>query len=145
MPTATSAADPLTSLVRLLQSSLAMYVADSGIWSYPGAEEIRLALADLVGDERSIVDRAGAILADRDVAVPVRDYPLSFTALHDVDLRFLLPRIVGDLRGQITGIDAIIDACGDDETARELAREARATIHGHIDVLGPLDRRPARS
>jgi signal recognition particle subunit SRP54 len=35
-----------------------MYLADSGIWSYPGRESIKLALADLVGDHRSLVERA---------------------------------------------------------------------------------------
>ena len=32
--------DPLCRLLDVLQPSLAMYLADSGIWSYPGKESI---------------------------------------------------------------------------------------------------------
>ena len=145
MPTITPAADPLSRLLRLLQSSLSMYIADSGIWSYPGAEEIKLSLVDLVGDQRNIVERAGAILEERDVAASGHGYPLSFSALHDIDLGFLLPRIVADLRRQVGDIDALIEAAGDDPAALELAREARGTTLGHIDVLAPLANRPGHS
>ena len=44
----------LVRLLEILQPSLAMYLSDSGIWTYPGDEEIKLALADLVGDHRSL-------------------------------------------------------------------------------------------
>ena len=70
---------PLPRLVSLLGSSLALYVADAGIWTYPGAEEIKLALADLADDHRSLIDRAGAVLEDRGADVPRRPYPIQFT------------------------------------------------------------------
>jgi hypothetical protein len=56
--------DPLVQLLDVLQPSLAMYLADSGIWTYPGDEEIKLALADLVGDHRSLVERSAVMLED---------------------------------------------------------------------------------
>jgi hypothetical protein len=132
----------LSDLVGLLGSSLAMYVADAGIWSYPGEEVIKLALADLVGDQRSIHDRAAAVLDARNLPVPGREYPIRFTATHDVDLRSLLPRIIEELRRQAAALDAIIESTGGDPAADpetlELAREARGTTLGHLDVLTPL-------
>ena len=122
--------DPLRRLVAALESSLAMYVADSGIWSYPGPEEIKLALADLVGDHSSLLERAGTVLADREVAAPRTAYPLSFTAGHDLDLRYLLPRI-------IAGLDAQARVC-DQVAAGELARETVATNRRHADQLRQL-------
>lgn len=130
--------DPLSRLVSLLGSSLAMYVSDAGIWSYPGDEEIKLALADLVGDQRNIVERAGCILEDRNVDVPRHAYPIRFTATHDLDLRSLLPRISAELRGQVAAIDGIIAAGGPDAAALELAREARVSTLSHADVLDQL-------
>ena len=130
--------DPLSRLVSLIGSSLAMYVSDTGIWSYPGDEEIKLALADLVGDQKSIVERACCILEDRDVDVPRHAYPIRFTATHDLDLRALLPRISGELRRQVADLDGVIAADGADATAIELAREARVSTLSHADVLDQL-------
>jgi len=127
--------DPLCRLLDVLQPSLAMYLADSGIWSYPGKESIKLALADLVGDHRSLVERAAVAIEDRGIAVPSVAYPIGFTGCHDVDMRSLLPRVVAGLRGQVSAIDAIIASTADDGLAAELAREAKATTLSHIDVL----------
>ena len=127
--------DPLCSLLDVLQPSLAMYLADSGIWSYPGRESIKLALADLVGDHRSLVERAAVAIEDRGMAVPTVAYPIGFTGCHDIDMRSLLPRVVAGLRGQVSAIDTIIASTTDDGVAAELAREAKATTLSHIDVL----------
>jgi hypothetical protein len=127
--------DPLCRLLDVLQPSLVMYLADSGIWSYPGKEAIKLALADLVGDHRSLVERAAVAIEDRGIAVPTVAYPIGFTGCHDVDMRSLLPRVVAGLRGQVSAIDAIMASTADDGLAAELAREAKATTLSHIDVL----------
>jgi len=127
--------DPLCRLLDVLQPSLAMYLADSGIWSYPGKESIKLALADLVGDHRSLVERAAVAIEDRGIAVPSVAYPIGFTGCHDVDMRSLLPRVVAGLRGQVSAIDAILASTADDGLAAELAGEAKATTLSHIDVL----------
>ncbi|MFM7290404.1 MAG: hypothetical protein ACKOWG_19860 [Planctomycetia bacterium] len=127
--------DPLSRLLDVLQPSLAMYLGDSGIWSYPGREAIKLALADLVGDHRSLVGRAAAELEDRGIAPSPSAYPITFTGCHDVDIRSLLPRVMAGLRGQVAALDALVDASGDDSVANELAREAKASSLGHIDAL----------
>jgi hypothetical protein len=130
--------DPLRRLVAALESSLAMYVADSGIWSYPGPEEIKLALADLVGDHKSLLERAGTVLAEREVAAPRTAYPLSFTSGHDLDLRYLLPRIIAGLDTQVRISDEVAAAAGDDATAAQLARETVETNRRHADQLRQL-------
>lgn len=135
--------DPLCRLLDVLQPSLAMYLADSGIWSYPGKESIKLALADLVGDHRSLVERAAVATEDRGIAVPSPAYPISFTGCHDVDMRSLLPRVVAGLRGQAAAIDVIIASTSTDGVAAELAREAKATTLSHINVLEQVATSPS--
>ena len=135
--------DPLCRLLDVLQPSLAMYLADSGIWSYPGKESIKLALADLVGDHRSLVERAAVATEDRGIAVPSPAYPISFTGCHDVDMRSLLPRVVAGLRGQAAAIDVIIASTAADGVAAELAREAKATTLSHINVLEQVATSPS--
>ena len=129
---------PLRRLVAALESSLAMYVSDSGIWSYPGPEEMKLALADLVGDHKSLLDRAGTVLAERDVAAPRTAYPLAFTAWHDLDLKYLVPRIIEGLKAQVPALESVAAAAGDDATAAELAREGVDINRRHVDRLEQL-------
>lgn len=132
---------PLVQLLSALDSSLAMYVADAGIWSYPGDEEIKLAIADAVGDQRSVMERAGTILEESGVATPRHAYPIQFTATHDLDLKSLLPRIIAGARGQVDALDAII-AAGGEPGFIDLVREARDTTHRHADILAQLGSRP---
>jgi hypothetical protein len=127
-------AEPLVHLVEILQPSLVMFLADCGLGTYPGPEEVRLALADLVADQRNIIDRAVAILEEREVPVPKSAYPLSFTGLHDVDVRYVLPRVVADLRRQSAQLERIAEV-RDDATAAGLASEARRSMTQQIDVL----------
>ena len=128
-------ADALSQVVAILETSPVMYVADSGIWSYPGDEDLKLALADIVGDQRNVAERAAALLAEREVAPPQTGYPLSYTAWHDLDLVYLLPRIIEGMRRQVAAIDTLVATRPDDAAATELAAEAKATTLGHIDVL----------
>ncbi|MGI9178559.1 MAG: hypothetical protein ACR2IT_11975 [Pirellulales bacterium] len=133
---------PPNSICRLvagIQPSLLMYLADSGIWSYPGDESIKLAFADAVDDLKGIVDRAGVILREREVAVPVRTaYPLLFTGLHDVDLRFLLPRVIGDFKRQLGDLDGLAGSAGSDAAAADLMAAAKQSTRQHLDVLEQL-------
>ena len=62
-------------------------------------------------------------------------YPIGFTGCHDVDMKSLLPRVVAGLRGQVAAIDTILESTAGDVVADELAREAKATSLGHIDVM----------
>jgi len=137
MPTDT----PLANLIFELGSSLAMYVSDAGIWSYPGTEEIKLALAALADDHRSLIDRAGAALEDRGLEVPRHPYPIQFTATHDLDLRALLPRVITGLKAQVAALEkAAIPA--DDPEAADLVGEAITSTRTHLDALQQLLARP---
>lgn len=128
-------ADALAHLVAILETSPAMYIADSGIWSYPGDEDLKLALADIVGDQRNVADRAAMVLAEREVAAPRTGYPLSYTAWHDLDLLFLLPRIIEGMRRQVMALDKLAASSAGDATAVDLASEAKTATLRHIDVL----------
>lgn len=133
------ASHPLCRLVAAIQPSMLMYLADSGIWSYPGDESIKLALADAVDDLRNVVSRAGTVLQEREVVMPQRTaYPLSFTGLHDLDLRALLPRVIDGLKRQFAELDALTGPAGADAAAADLVADARQSTRQHIDALEQL-------
>jgi hypothetical protein len=130
---------PLSRLVASIQPSLLMYLGDSGIWSYPGAESVKLALADAVDDLKNVVERATTILDEREAAVPQRAaYPLSFTALHDIDLSNLLPRVIESLRRQFADLDALTGPTDTDAAAADLVADAKQSTRQHLDVLEQL-------
>ena len=62
--------DHLSQLVMTLESSLPMYLVDSGVQTYPGGDDIRDAVSRLVDEQRAIVARSAAILEEREVAPP---------------------------------------------------------------------------
>ena len=124
----------LVRLLDILQPSLAMYLGDSGIWSYPGPEDLRLALAALVSDHRQVADRAALILEEREVPVPKTVYPISFSGWHDVDLQHILPRLVAGLKRQETDLEQIA-ATPNDATAAGLAAEAAKITRQHVAAL----------
>jgi len=130
----------LSRLIDLLGSSLPAYIADSGIWSYPGAEQIKLALADCVGDQRSIAERAGMLLVERNATPPRPIYPIAFTALHDLDLHSLLPRILGALRREVVEIEHLMDESRQDPTAHDLLADARQSTLLHSDIFEDMAR-----
>lgn len=132
-----SASDPLSQLATVLAGSPAMYLGDSGIASYPGAPAVKQALGTLVADHRRIADRVTEILEEREVTPPRSGYPMAFTAWHDLDLGYIVPRVVEQLRAQVRACDAIA-AGGGDAAAVELAREAAAVSGRHADALGEL-------
>jgi hypothetical protein len=126
--------DPLTRIFDVIQASPAMFLADCGLWSYPGAEEIRLALADLVADQRNLLDRVSAVLDEREQPRPRGAYPITFTSLHDVNLRHILPRVIHDLDRQRASFEEIA-ATPDDAAAAAFGADGLRSVRQHLDVL----------
>lgn len=127
--------DLLSRCMQSVGSSLALFIDDSGIWSRPGAEEIKLAIADLCTDLRSIFESAGVILDARDIPAPQVEYPIRFTALHDIDLGYLLPQLLEETRGQVAALASLGEPAGE---AGDVLREAHSTLRSHADVLEQL-------
>jgi heme exporter protein D len=126
--------DPLTRIFDVIQPSPAMFLADCGLWSYPGPEEIRLALADLVADQRNLLDRAGIVLAEREQPRPRGAYPITLTSLHDVNLRHILPRVISSLEQQRSALEGVA-ATSNDAAAADLGADAVRSVRQHLDVL----------
>ena len=132
-----SFSDPLVRLVETIESSPAMYLADSGITSYPGAAEFRSALAALVSEQKDVLTRAATIIEQREQPLPQAPFPIAFTAWHDVDLRYLVSRVIESLKRQAVDFAALA-AQGGDAAATELAGRAQEIARRHADALEQL-------
>lgn len=132
-----SFSDPLVRLVETIESSPAMYLADSGIASYPGAAEFRSAVASLVSEQKDVLTRAATIIEQREQPLPQAPFPIAFTAWHDVDLRYLVSRVIESLKRQAVDFAALA-AQGGDAAATELAGRAQEIARRHADALEQL-------
>ena len=132
------ATDPLVRLLGVIQPALSLYLADSGLGSYPGGADIRSALAELAADQRRLLERGGEVLVDREQVPPRPHYPLSYTAVHDLDLDALLARVLDGLRRQLPTLEAIGAEAGTDTAAADLARAAVETTRRHVASLEQL-------
>lgn len=134
----------LADLVETLGSSLHTYLGAAGVWSFPGDEAIKLAIVDLVDDQRSLADRASRLLEERGETPPRPVFPIRYTATHDVDLGSMLPRILDGLRRQIGHLQRLVDA-GGAAGDLELVMEAREGVLQHADVLEDIARRSVKT
>ncbi len=134
-PTSDLSSERLVQLMRAVGPSLALYIQDSSIWSRPGAEEIKLAIADLCSDLKSLFDRAGMVLDEQHIRTPQVKYPLRYTALHDIELEYLLPQLRQETQSQIALVGSWGDTAGD---AGDVLKEARTSLQSHLDVLEQL-------
>jgi hypothetical protein len=133
----------LTRLVRFIRQSPLMYLADSGVWTYRGSESLKLTLADVIDEQRGIIDRAEAILVAEQLELPLTAFPLAYTGWHDVDLGFLLTHVIDNLVMQQVEFESLLGEAdvaaahggGGTGRAAELVREARAAISLQIDTL----------
>ena len=139
----------LSRLVRLFRQSPLMYLSDSNVWTYRGDESLKLTLVDVVSDRQNFVDRAETILVAEQLELPQSFFPLAFTGWHDVDLGFLLPRLIADLEKRENALQDLRDQAdgivgqrgsGADKTA-ELVREAISAVEGHLDMLRQQEKR----
>ena len=139
----------LSRLVRLFRQSPLMYLSDSTVWTDRGDESLKLTLVDVVSDHQNFVDRAETILVAEQLELPQSFFPLAFTGWHDVDLGFLLPRLIADLEKRENALQDLRDQAdgivgqrgsGADKTA-ELVREALSAVEGHLDMLRQQEKR----
>jgi hypothetical protein len=137
MTSSLPSSDPLSRIVATLESSPAMYLADSGLASYPGPTEIRTAIEALVVEQKDVLARVASIIEDREQPLPQGAYPIAFTAWHDVDLCSLAPRVIESLKRQAAECASLAGA-GGDAAATELAGRAQEIARRHAEKLEGL-------
>jgi len=137
MTSTSPSSDPLARLVATLESSPAMYLADSGLASYPGAAEIRDAIEALVVEQKDVLSRAANLMVDREQPLPQGAFPIAFTAWHDVDLRHLAARVIESLKRQASDF-ATLAGAGGDAAASDLAGRGHEIAGRYAEKLEGL-------
>lgn len=136
----TSSLEILNRLVVLHNRSLPRYLSEARPWTQPRDEAAWETLLQIAADQKAVVDRLGQMILDRGGVVELGEYPLQFTAKHDLSLEFLLRELVADQRRDVAVIEQSVGQLESDAMARAVAQEALGEAKGHLESLEGLAR-----
>src|SRR5262245_41231800 len=132
--------DVLNRLLVVHYRALPMYLRDAPPWMQnpERANEARQILGAIAKDQQQVVDELGELLIDRNWPIQYGEYPLSFTAYHDLSLDFLLDRLIEHQRRDIARIEQCVAQLGHDPVGQALAERALGAAKAHLENLQKL-------
>jgi len=115
--------------------SMPRYVAGAGAHDSPGDAHLLDVLQDVITHQQHLASKiAGAILLRRG-RVPRATYPMEYTGLNNLELRYLFTCMLGEQRSLMDVIDELVNALRQDESAQQVAREVRRQETAHLRVF----------
>lgn len=127
----------------ILHRSLAVYLADAVPWVAFGETSAREALDRLIADNRQYVTRLSDLLLARRYAADWGEFPMEFTALHDVGLNYLVKQLIHYQRRDISQIERCAAELAGDAEGQALAQEILSTARRHLENFESLQKRPS--
>jgi len=138
--------NPIAALTRVKQAldrSLARYLADAVSWrAKPDDPAMRL-ITQIAADQDHYADALGHLLDERDAVITTGGYPMAFTSLHDLELDYLLRRLIEHQKQDIAAIESCVELAGSDLEARGLIEECLGAAKGHLESLEEAVHGPA--
>ena len=132
----------LNRLLIIHYRSLAMYLSYAPPWHAYGQDEAGKVLDRIVENQKRMVDRLGRMVLDNGGTVSYGEFPMLFTAWHDVSFDFLLKVLIERQQKEVAVIEKYADALRLTPLAHALAQEALGESKAHLDMLLDL-KRPA--
>jgi hypothetical protein len=130
----------LNRLLAIHHRSLAMYLSYAPPWWAYGQDEAARVLERIVGNQKRMVDRLGQMILDGGATVSYGEFPMLFTAYHDVSFDFLLNLLLERQKKEIAVISRYADQLRMAPLANALAMEALGESKAHLDMLEELKR-----
>jgi len=125
----------LGEILRVLWRSLPRYLEYARPWIAADDEPLRTALGRLVADQRLFARRVADAISHRGGQPAPGPFPLEFTDLSDVSLRYLAEQIRQRMPCDIEVITRAAASLDADPEARDLAQEVLGNLRGHFEVL----------
>jgi hypothetical protein len=130
----------LTRLLAIHYRSLPMYLSFAAPWQAYGHVEAGQVVDRIVANQKRMVDRLGQMILDNGGNVSYGEFPMRFTAYHDVSLDFLLKILVERQQREVTVIEKYAELLGASPVAQALAQEALGESKAHLDMLADLEK-----
>jgi hypothetical protein len=130
----------LNRLMVMHHRSLPTYLRDAPPWMGSDRRngEARAVLSSIARDHESLVDEIGELLLERNWVLHYGEYPLKYTAYHDLSLDFVLDRLIEQQRLNVERIEQSVGQLERDPVGRALAERALGAAKAHLEQLQAL-------
>ncbi|HWA98625.1 MAG TPA: ferritin-like domain-containing protein [Pirellulales bacterium] len=133
----------LNAILAIEYRSLPMYLLDARPWRHPGDEKEATALENIIIDQKVMVERLIAMIRQRGGVIDLGEFPMEFTATHDLGLDYLMRELLGWQRAAIEQIERLAELITHDPAAHDLALEVLGTERAHLESIQELWGQPA--
>lgn len=113
----------LNRLVADLGRSLLQFLGEVSLWTPTSASAARETLDRAVKGQQNRVNQMSELLVSRGTPVNFGSYPASYTDLHFLSLKSLLPRLISSQESLIAELDEVVHTCADDDEMVTLLRD----------------------
>jgi len=127
--------DVLNRVLAVLYRSLPVYLQGAKPWTPNDGRRALDALARIAEDQQRYSQRVAAAILQEDGQIAVGQFPLEFTAIHDLALDYLVKRVAQSQRRDIEIIRECVAALADASALRVLAEEILGNAEGHLETL----------
>jgi hypothetical protein len=128
----------LSRLFKLQAFSLPRFILRASPYVAAGDERLLNVLEHVRLQQEQTASELAEAIHVRGGRLPKGTYPMQFAALHDVELRYMLTRLLEEQRRVVAEIDEAAYALRDDDAARELARDVRRKETAHLRLFEEL-------
>ncbi|HTN75524.1 MAG TPA: hypothetical protein VL096_09765 [Pirellulaceae bacterium] len=118
--------------------SLARYLHDATPWFSPGEERAHETLELMRRDHEAMVDRLAIFITENGGVWDMGEYPMIFTAYHDVAFDWLLPQLLTRQEKMVWFLRQCVDQLRLAPAAKALVEEAVGLAKGHLESLQEL-------
>ncbi len=139
---ALSTNDILNRVLIVHNRSLPSYLIDAQPWIRYGDHRASETLRQIVRDQKRVVDRVGAMITDNGGVYELGEYPLPFTAYHDVSFEWLLPMLIDRQRKTVDYLQRCAEQLSLAPMAKSLVEETVGMAKGHLEMLEELQSPP---
>lgn len=128
----------LNRLLRMLCRSLPIYLQGTQPWTRRGAEKGLQVLAQIAADQQALAQRVAEAVHQQDGHTDTGQFPIQWTAIHDLDLEFLIRKAIEYQRRDVAETARCVDELAGTPPLESLAEEILATARRHLEMLEEL-------
>lgn len=136
--TTLSTNDILNRVLIVHNRSLATYLHDAMPWVRFGDNRSMETMRQIVRDQKQVVDRLITMIADNNGVAEHGEFPLPFTAYHDVSFDWLLPMLIQRQQKTIQYLQKCADQLSLAPMAKAVVEETVGLAKGHLEMLEEL-------
>ena len=134
----TNNVEVLNDLLVIHSRSLIAYLSDAVPWVGRGEEDAAEQLRSMAEDHSAVVDRLGRKILEMRGVIGHGVFPIQFTDLHDLSLRYLLGELVCRQLTAVQQIENCVERVQGDPELEGIAEEILGEAKGHLDRLQEL-------